>query len=77
MAQHANGYAKPWSLVTTSWIAENGQDPGVRLLKSNEDALLYETGHVPGARSIPWAQAAKGGRLRPRPGREGHLGGGA
>ncbi len=48
------GYAHPEVLVSTEWVAEHLKDPAVRLVESNEDILLYETGHVPGAVKIDW-----------------------
>ena len=48
------GYAQPEVLVSTGWVAEHLDDPKVRLLESNEDVLLYETGHIPGAVKIDW-----------------------
>jgi thiosulfate/3-mercaptopyruvate sulfurtransferase len=50
----ARGYAHPEALVTTEWVAEHGTDPGVRIVESDEDPLLYEVGHVPGAVKIDW-----------------------
>lgn len=50
----ARGYAHPEMLVSTEWVAEHLDDPAVKLLESNEDVLLYETGHIPGARKIDW-----------------------
>ena len=47
-------YAHPEVLVSTSWLAENGNLPGVVVVESDEDVLLYETGHVPGAVKIDW-----------------------
>ena len=47
-------YAKPTSLVSTAWVAEHGWDPQVRVLESNEDVLLYDIGHVPGAQKLDW-----------------------
>ncbi len=47
-------YARPDALVSTSWVAEHGNDPDVRLIESNEDVLLYDTGHIPGAVHIDW-----------------------
>lgn len=47
-------YANPEALVSTEWVAEHKDDAGVVLLESNEDVLLYETGHIPGARKIDW-----------------------
>ncbi|BAS28542.1 sulfurtransferase [Limnochorda pilosa] len=48
------GYAQPEALVTTQWVADHLQDPGVRVVESDEDVLLYEVGHVPGAVKIDW-----------------------
>jgi len=50
------GYAHPEALVTTDWAAEHLDDPSVRLVESNEDVLLYDTGHIPGAVKIDWHQ---------------------
>ena len=47
-------YAHPEVLVDTSWVADHLNDPKVRLLESNEDVLLYETGHIPGALKLDW-----------------------
>ena len=49
-----NGYANPEVLVDTDWVAAHLDDPQVRLLESNEDVLLYETGHIPGALKLDW-----------------------
>ena len=50
----AEGYANPNALVTTAWVAEHAADPNVRVLESNEDVLLYDVGHVPGAQKLDW-----------------------
>ncbi len=50
----ARGYVHPEVLVSTEWVAEHLNDPQVRLLESDEDLLLYETGHIPGAVKIDW-----------------------
>ena len=47
-------YAHPQRLVSTEWVAENVGAPGVVVVESDEDVLLYETGHVPGAVKIDW-----------------------
>ncbi|MFN2204130.1 MAG: sulfurtransferase [Caldilineaceae bacterium] len=49
-----NGYAHPEVLVSTDWVAKHLSDPKVRLVESNEDVLLYATGHIPGAVNIDW-----------------------
>ena len=48
------GYAHPEVLVSTDWVAQHLDDPKVRLVESNEDLLLYDTGHIPGAVKIDW-----------------------
>ncbi|HUF89226.1 MAG TPA: sulfurtransferase [Gemmatimonadota bacterium] len=48
------GYAHPEALVSTDWAAEHLDDASVRLVESNEDVLLYDTGHIPGAVKIDW-----------------------
>jgi thiosulfate/3-mercaptopyruvate sulfurtransferase len=50
----ANSYAHPEVVVTTDWLAEHLNDPRVRVVESDEDVLLYETGHIPGAVKIDW-----------------------
>ncbi len=47
-------YTYPDYLVETAWVAEHLQDPTIRLVESNEDPLLYETGHIPGAVKVDW-----------------------
>ena len=48
------GYARPEVLVTTEWVAQHLDDPTVRIVESNEDILLYDLGHIPGAVQIDW-----------------------
>ena len=49
-----NQYAHPEVLVTTDWVAANLKTPGVVIVESDEDVLLYQTGHIPGAVRIDW-----------------------
>ena len=49
-----SNYARPDVLVSTEWVAERLNDPNVRLVESNEDVLLYNTGHISGAVNIDW-----------------------
>jgi thiosulfate/3-mercaptopyruvate sulfurtransferase len=49
-----SGYANPDVLVTTEWVAEHINDPNVRVVESDEDVLLYDVGHIPGAVKIDW-----------------------
>lgn len=48
------GYAHPEILVSTDWVAQHLNDANVRLMESNEDLLLYETGHIPNAVKVDW-----------------------
>ena len=50
----ARGYAHPEALVSTDWVAEHLGDPAVRLVESDEDVLLYDMGHIPGAVKVDW-----------------------
>jgi thiosulfate/3-mercaptopyruvate sulfurtransferase len=50
------GYATPEALVSTDWVAEHLDDPSVRLVESNEDPLLYASGHLPGAVEVDWTR---------------------
>lgn len=47
-------YAHPERIVSTAWLAENIGKPGLVVLESDEDVLLYATGHIPSARKIDW-----------------------
>jgi thiosulfate/3-mercaptopyruvate sulfurtransferase len=47
-------YAHPEVLVDTAWVADHLNDPNVRIVESNEDILLYDQGHIPGAVKIDW-----------------------
>ena len=49
------GYAHPDVLVSTEWVAEHLANPNVRIVESNEDPLLYPSGHIPGAVQVDWA----------------------
>ncbi len=45
-------YANPEVLVSTDWLKANSAD--VVIVESNEDILLYDTGHIPGAVKLDW-----------------------
>jgi thiosulfate/3-mercaptopyruvate sulfurtransferase len=53
-APYLSAYAHPERLVTTDWLAAHLDDPNVVVAESDEDVLLYETGHIPGAVKIDW-----------------------
>jgi thiosulfate/3-mercaptopyruvate sulfurtransferase len=48
------GYVNPDLLVSTDWVLEHHNDPGIRIAESDEDVLLYEIGHVPNSIKIDW-----------------------
>lgn len=48
------GYAHPEVLVETDWVAEHLNDSSIRLIEADEDVLLYEIGHIPGAVKLDW-----------------------
>ena len=52
-------YANPRALVSTEWLADRleqaaSDEPGLVVVESDEDVLLYETGHIPGAVKVDW-----------------------
>lgn len=47
-------YAEPGRLVSTDWLAAHLGEPGLVVVESDEDVLLYETGHIPGAVKVDW-----------------------
>ena len=53
-AEKLQAYANPARLVTTDWLAEHLDDPNVVVAESDEDVLLYGTGHIPGAVRLDW-----------------------
>lgn len=50
----AHEYAHPEKLVETDWVAAHWNDANIRIVESDEDVLLYEVGHIPGAVKIDW-----------------------
>ena len=49
-----NAYAHPERLVSTEWLAARLGTPGLVVAESDEDVLLYSTGHIPGAVKLDW-----------------------
>jgi len=47
-------YEHPEFLVSTEWVAEHLDDPNVVIVESDEDVLLYDTNHIPGAVKVDW-----------------------
>jgi thiosulfate/3-mercaptopyruvate sulfurtransferase len=54
MPADSKGYSRPESLVTTEWLAAHLHDPTLRVIESDEDVLLYDTGHIPGSQKMDW-----------------------
>ena len=40
--------------METDWLEKHLKDDGIRVIESNEDILLYDTGHIPDAVHIDW-----------------------
>jgi len=53
-AEKFQSYAHPERLVSTEWLEANLETPGLVIVESDEDVLLYETGHIPGAVKVDW-----------------------
>jgi thiosulfate/3-mercaptopyruvate sulfurtransferase len=47
-------FAHPERLVSTDWLQAHLGDDGLVVVESDEDVLLYETGHIPGSVKIDW-----------------------
>src|SRR4051794_6646312 len=47
-------YAHPERLVTTEWLAAHLDTPGLVVVESDENVLLYDTGHIAGAVKVDW-----------------------
>jgi len=47
-------YARSEALVSAQWVADHLADPNIRIVESDEDILLYDTGHIPGSVKIDW-----------------------
>lgn len=67
----SRGYVHPEVLVSTDWVAQHLDDPGVRIIESNEDPLLYSSGHIPGAVEVDWTRDLNDPVRRDYLGREG------
>ncbi len=47
-------YAHPERLVSTEWLSAHLGTPGLKIVESDEDVLLYDIGHIPTAQKIDW-----------------------
>jgi thiosulfate/3-mercaptopyruvate sulfurtransferase len=52
MSDKYSSYAHPEVLVSVDWLKANAGS--VRIVECDEDILLYETGHIPGAVKLDW-----------------------
>jgi thiosulfate/3-mercaptopyruvate sulfurtransferase len=52
----SRGYVNSDKLVSTQWVADHLNDANVRIIESNEDPLLYPSGHIPGAVEVDWVK---------------------
>jgi thiosulfate/3-mercaptopyruvate sulfurtransferase len=59
-----SGYANPDVLVSTDWVNEHLNDTSIRIVESDEDVLLYELGHIPGAVKIDWHEDLQSDKTR-------------
>jgi thiosulfate/3-mercaptopyruvate sulfurtransferase len=64
-------YARADALVETGWLAEHLNDPNIRVVESDEDILLYDQGHIPGAVMVDWVADLNDRVRRDYLGREG------
>src|SRR3954467_15813717 len=53
-AEQFHGCAPAERLVSPEWLAGHLGEPGLVVVESDEDVLLYETGHIPGSVKIDW-----------------------
>jgi thiosulfate/3-mercaptopyruvate sulfurtransferase len=70
-AIESRGYVNADVLVSTEWVAQHLDDPAVRVVESNEDPLLYPSGHIPGAVEVDWTRDLNDPIRRDYLGREG------
>lgn len=47
-------YKTSTALVSTEWLVNNLEQPGLVVIECDEDVLLYEVGHIPGAVKLDW-----------------------
>jgi thiosulfate/3-mercaptopyruvate sulfurtransferase len=59
-----SAYAHPERLVTTDWLSANLGTPGLAIVESDEDVLLYDVGHIPGAMKVDWHTDLNDPRVR-------------
>src|SRR5437763_6853470 len=47
-------YAHPEVLVSTDWVKDNLDTPGIKLVEIDVDTKAYDAGHIPGAVGFNW-----------------------
>ena len=52
-------YAHPEVLVETDCVAQHLNDAQIRYVEVDVDTTMYDAGHIPGARNIPWSLAVQ------------------
>ncbi|MBP3088700.1 sulfurtransferase [Corynebacterium sp. sy017] len=57
-------YAHPECLVSAAWLSARLGTDGIRVIESDEDSLLYDIGHIPGAIRINWLKDLNDGSIR-------------
>jgi thiosulfate/3-mercaptopyruvate sulfurtransferase len=57
-------YAHYNVLVSTQWVEDHISDATVRIVESDEDVLLYDTGHIPNAVKIDWERDLQDAQIR-------------
>jgi thiosulfate/3-mercaptopyruvate sulfurtransferase len=57
-------YSYPEVLVSTQWVSDNIDNPNVRIVESDEDVLLYNTGHISNAVKIDWERDLQDSLIR-------------
>jgi thiosulfate/3-mercaptopyruvate sulfurtransferase len=48
-------YFNPEALVSTEWLADNLDDPAIRIIEVDEDTDAHATGHIAGALAWNWS----------------------
>ena len=49
-----SNYSNPEVLVSTEWVAEHYNSPGIRLIEVDVDTHAYDAGHIPGSVGFNW-----------------------
>src|SRR3954452_8973541 len=66
----ATGYAHPEALVSTDWVAQQLNDPNVRVIEVDPDTTAYSQAHTPGAVGWNWETELQDQVRRPLAGKE-------